>query len=193
MNLNFGLSKNEFDELVTDLRNGDERLFEIMFRHLIKKGIERLRSKYKNDDIAIEDAVMDTLLVFRERLLKGKINYGALVPLFYKLLFQKYSSIRKHEITFVYGGGVTDMEAIGNYEEPVFDTDKIHLLDEALKKMDKKCVEILKALYLNSNNTKNSIALASKHLNLTESGVSKRKNRCLNKLRLILKQNEEFK
>ncbi len=188
MNLNLGLSKDDFDELVKGLQNGDEKLFEITFRRVVRRGIKKLKLKYKNDNEDIEDAAMETLLTFRERLIEGKIKYGALESLFNTILFQKYARIKRKAENHIYLSGTLIGESIVNEPKEIYDQDQLMILRNAYEKLNKECIEVLEGLYEKDL----GFDEIAKNLGISESAVRKRNERCLDRLRAILIKSEEF-
>ena len=87
LNQNFGLTEDEFIELVKRLRAGDETLFEHIFRKhfdscrkflIFEKGVP-------NEDAY--DLTIDTILEFRDLLIAGKVNYGNMRYLFTRIAY----------------------------------------------------------------------------------------------------------
>lgn len=184
MNLNLGLTKDDFDRLVQELKKGNEYLFEIIFKELVQNAIKKLKQKNEKDDIIIEDTVMETLLIFRKRIIEDKVKYGAINFLFYKILSQEYYRIKNKENKYVY----LNTNDTTYRDDSVYEKEQFNLLKKAIKKLDKTCQEVIKRLYTYNNST-NEI---SQHLNISESGIRKRKIRCLDKLKIILLKNEDF-
>ncbi len=188
MNLNLGLPKDDFDKLVKDLQNGDEKLFEITFKRVVRRGIKKLKLKYKNDNEDIEDAAMETLLTFRKRLIDGKIKYGALDALFNKILFQEYARIKRKTKNHIYLSSTLIGESIINEPKEIYDQDQLMILRNAYEKLSKECVEVLENLYEKDL----GFYEIAKKLGKSESAIRKRNERCLDRLRAILLKSKEF-
>lgn len=75
---NFGLTKEEFEQLVQRLENGDEELFAQIFIPYSSACIKHLQRKFQLDYQRSYDFALDALLYTRQKILDGKLNYGNL-------------------------------------------------------------------------------------------------------------------
>ena len=186
--MNLGLTREDYDKLVKELQEGKERLFEIAFRELVKSGIAKLKERSNGENDFIEDVVMETLLFLRKRIIGGKVKYGALEFLFNKVLFQKYSTFKRKNINSISLDESKSLKLIPDERWATYDEEQYKILNVAFERLDKKCFVILKEIYF-ANKKFSEIALM---LNVSENVVRKRKQRCLEKLKIVLNNNLNF-
>ena len=79
---NFGLSEEEFVQLKAQLVRGDEKLFQVIFFAHFESCMNYLKHQYKVPHEKAYDVTMDALLLFRRKILEGKVRYGNLRFLF---------------------------------------------------------------------------------------------------------------
>jgi len=79
---NFGLTKKQFDELVSALQRGDEKLFEHIylthFEYCMNYLIKHRGAEYED----ARTSTMNALLEIRKELIQGKVTYGNLAYFF---------------------------------------------------------------------------------------------------------------
>ena len=95
MDKNFGLSPEDFDGIVNDLKKNETHFFEQVFLQHFSDCIDFLQREYRADFNDAYDTTMDTLLEFRKRLVDGKLHYGNLRYLFTKMAAQLYVRQKK--------------------------------------------------------------------------------------------------
>lgn len=180
---NFGLDQHAFVVMVESLKKGDDNdMMASIFtesKNLINKIIHRYKASY--DDAY--DAFLDTLLVFRQRLVQDKIYYGNTRGLFEQIMYQQYLRNIKSSADINSIDGYPDLEVIDN--ENQYDDSQIFKLEKSLKKLSEKCRELF---VLNYYQGLNLIEIA-KLLDLNYDNARKQKERC--KQSLIKLYNDE--
>ncbi len=87
---NFGLIKDDFDHLLSQLKIGNDEFFSKIFLAHFEDCILYLKKKYSVSYDDAYDLTMETLLEFRHKLILGKINYGNLRYLFTRMACHNY-------------------------------------------------------------------------------------------------------
>lgn len=173
---NFGLSAEEFAELLYSLREGDNRLYERIFlRHF-----EECRYYLCIYDGATPeeayDIVMEVMLRFHDLLLAGKVKYGNLRYLFTLMAHQDYARAKK--------GGNYLRELSPEFqelsEEKVdFSEEEYDILYRAFRSLGRNCRKLLEAFYFTRQNLKQ----VAEDEGRSATAVRKQKSRCMAKLR----------
>ena len=94
---NFGLTKKEFDRLARNIENGDESLFEFIYRSHFTNCIRYLRSFCELSEEDAYDIAMDTFLDFRNKIIEHKITFGNIRYLITKMAVHHYLDWFKKE------------------------------------------------------------------------------------------------
>ncbi len=140
MDKNFGLSEDSFNEMVGEMNNGDERLFETIFLSHFDFCIGYVQEKYNATYEDAYDASMNALLAFCKGLIDKSIGYGNLRFLFTQMAGQYYLKwIRKERPKEPLEG--IDLPEEGNS----FDELSLNLLDKAWDLLGKECQKLLSA------------------------------------------------
>jgi RNA polymerase sigma factor (sigma-70 family) len=180
MKKNLGLNEKSFNELVAKLKNGDEKLFEIAFEELAKDGIRSLKIRFKSDVNTAKDVVIDSLLIFRNKLINGKIKYGNLKYLFLKMANQNYlRQIKKSSLVIAISDKVDIDSHFTEQEEPKYSDSHYKKLNKAFDLINRMCKELLEKYYRSRKKT-NEIAV---EYGVSNDVIRKRKQRCLDSLR----------
>ena len=178
MDKNFGISKDAFDELVKQLKAGNEDLFEKIFLHHFNACVVFVQKKYNTSRQNAYDASMDTLLVFCKKLKGDTIQYGNLQFLFTQMAGQthlKWLRSQRKKKPF--------MDLTDTTKTEQFDKESIDLLKKAFSKLGKGCSELLDGFYYNEG-TLSDLAVKFKK---TPAALRKQKQRCIEKLRNFYK------
>lgn len=173
---NFGLTEAEFQRLADSLAQGDQRLFERVFLAHYKDCLNYLIRK---DGLAYAEAydlTMDTLLLFRDLIIAGKIRYGNLRYLFTRMARQAHLRGKKknHHLT-----SMTDSCLDFSEDEPELSEEEFDLLGRAFKSLGEECRRLLRAHYYLRRSLKD-IAIEEDRAPAT---VRKQKSRCVATLR----------
>jgi len=176
---NFGLSPSEFDHLLTELKSGDDTLFEKIFLHHFSSCHQYIMKNYKATSEDAHDITMDTLLAFYVRLKEGKIVYGNLRFLFTQMAGQLYLKRIKQQKNEQVAN-----ELLPDFLENPVDECMLQLLDKAWEQLQPPCRNLLSAYYF-EHKTLKEIAEAEGR---SDVAVRKQKQRCLDKLRNFMKQ-----
>jgi len=175
---NLGLSEPVFNELVTQLKQGNEVLFEKIFCRFFKKNIAILKGKYQANHENAYDCVMWAMLRMRQMLLDNKVTYGNLENYFTRMAVTRYIKFqsRKKEVA-------TDtFPDIGIGEEQFFDAETMEILNKAFAKMGDQCQQLLKGFYYDRIELKELTEIIG---DSSAANTRKRKERCLKKLRQL--------
>jgi len=181
MNKNLGLSEKQFYDLVEELKNGNNKLFELAFNKLVFYNIRYAKRKYRISEFDAKDATINALYSLRNKLIDDKIKYSNIRFLFTKMVYHEYLLIRKRNENIVYLDTATENNLVDSTDS--FTDENFNKLNTAMKKLDSKCVELLESIY--SKNAKLN-KLADK-FGISYDLIRKRKQRCLDKLRSIVK------
>lgn len=174
---NFNLSEEEFYHLLNDLKSGETTLFKQIFLSHAQDCISYLQMKYRASYNDAYDAMLDTMIVYRKRLLEDKISYGNLRFLFLQMASQHYHRMMKsekqhEEIEHIEDSLMSD-ENTSQYDEL-----QLKNLEKALENMEGDCKEILILNYY-KNLKLNDIA---EKLGKNYDALRKQKERCVNML-----------
>lgn len=173
---NFGLSPEEFAELREALKDGDNRLYERIFLQHFDDSLQYLRLNDKASHQAAYDAVMETMLRFRDLLVTDKLQYGNLRYLFTRMARQEYARACKRSNRFA----ELPPELLELAEEKiVFDQEEYSLLTRAFNTLAPACRELLRSFYFRRQTLK-EIAVAEER---GAPAVRKQKSRCVATLR----------
>ena len=176
---NFGLTPAEFASLVTDLRHGNEALFERVYLAQVAYCMEKLQQFDGLDPQAAYDAAVEGLLQCRDLLLRGKLHYGNLRYLFVTIARQTYWKSRRGQPQQIeLTASVPELSDEDLYVDRLREED-YRLLERAFRSLGNSCRELLRRVYY-------------KHQKLQEiadtDGVNyvnlrKQKSRCVQQLR----------
>lgn len=170
---NFGISQNEFNQMVADLKRGNYELFKNVFLSHFHLCIDFLQKHKQASFDDAYDATMDTLLQFRKLLVEEKLKYGNLAYLFTKMAGQIFVRNKKQ-------CNVEEIQGleIPEYSPPLNLTD-MKLFNKSWDQLDINCQELLK-LHFYGNLKLKEIAEEKK---VPAATIRKQKERCLAKLK----------
>jgi RNA polymerase sigma factor (sigma-70 family) len=178
---NFGLSEATFNEMLKNMKAGDDALFEQIFLAQFEETISYLMRRYKVNRSSAYDATMDALLKFRRRLLEGKIGYQNMRFLFTQMAGQFLMATLKKDTKSTV---ISIQEEIDVVEEKVDDR-ILDILDVAWKLLGDQCSKLLENYYYK----KIALKELAKKLGKSDAALRKQKQRCLETLRsYFLKQ-----
>ena len=173
---NFGLSEIAFEEMVCNLKEGQEELFEKIFLGHFKDCMNYLENNCSASYEDAYDVSMETLLQFRRLLLQDKIRYGNLRFLFTRMAMQLFWKWKKAKPV---SESADEMELEVPVEE--YDEESIQLLDKAWSKLGEACQRLLKEFYYNGI----QLITLARMFDKSDAAVRQEKKRCLQKLRAI--------
>jgi len=174
MSKNFGLSSVEFDHLLNKLKQGDEQLFEDIFLAQFKDSMNFLIRSYQVDYEVSYDIVMDTIILFRSKMLDGKISYGNLQFLFNTMVKQLYlKSLQKKS-----HAALLEFDIVEDNEN-AFNEDNFQSLEKAWIYLNDKEKLILEKFYY----LKIPLNIIALEQNINEASLRKQKQRALEKLK----------
>ena len=177
-NQNFGLTEDEYNKMLLDLKNGDEGMFEHIFLSHFSKSLIFLKHNLRISHELAYDACMETLLEFRRGLLNDKFRYGNLNYLFTRIATQKYFKSKTKEYS-------SDLSVFSEdlYEDPIVFSDEEKItLDVAWEQLGKNCQLLLKKFYYEKVKLKEMAESSGKQ----PATIRKQKERCVQVLRNAL-------
>lgn len=174
---NFGLTEEQFFEMISKMKLGDENLFEKIFLAHFSDCMSFLKKNYNISHELAYDISMDTLLTFRQGLFHDKYSYGNLRFLFTRMATQLLFKEKKKSAK------VTAMEESIEIEEEltINNDEELKFLELAWKNLDEKSQSILKLFYFD----KMKLTEIAKLKNKSHSAVRKQKERSI----IALKKN----
>lgn len=175
---NFGLTEDQFTEMIGALNQGSERLFEQAFLNHFDRSMNYLITKNGADREVAYDITMNTLLEFRKRMIQGKVKYGNLNFLFTQMCSQRYKREMGKKIDH-------DTYQQVNLEDETFDEETFALLDKTMEKMGEECQSLIQDVYYNKLSYKDMESKYSK----ASAALRKQKERCITKLKMLIRQN----
>ncbi|MEM1136614.1 MAG: hypothetical protein AAGI07_12315 [Bacteroidota bacterium] len=180
---NFGLSIEEFEKMVIDLKKNDTNFFEKVFLNQFKETMRYLQKEYSALHEDAYDATMDALIDFRKRFVEGKLQYGNLRFLFTKCASQVYFKNKK---------GNTNAELTQEIDREMEEEDgreeEISWLGEAWELLGVSCKELLKWHYYG----KMKLAEIAEQQEKPAAAIRKQKERCVKQLKELFRQKSEI-
>jgi len=173
---NFGLSETEFQGLAEALAQGDQRLFERVFLAHYKDCLHYLMRKDGLPHEEAYDLMMDTLLIFRDLIIAGKIRYGNLRYLFTRMARQAHLREKKKNDRMTC---LTEVSLELPEEEPELSQEEFDLLSRAFKSLGEDCRRLLRSFYY----LRQSLKDIATEENRAPATVRKQKSRCVATLR----------
>ncbi len=174
-NKNFGLSSHEFEELLKQLQKGNTSLFEQIFITHFDECVRYLQRKYNAQYDDAYDVSMDTLLIFRQRLVQGKVKYGNLRFLFTQMAGQQYVRNSKRNTS-------KSTQDLVSADHPL-DSGEIEILHRAWKLLDEPCQRLLKMNFYGQM----PLAEIAEMMDKKPATIRKQKSRCIEKLMISFK------
>ncbi len=175
---NLDLSEADFNELLTQLQQGNELLFEKLFINFFKRNLEILKRKYQAEQEDAYDCVMWAMLRMRQMLIENKVTYGNLDNYFTRIAVTRYikSQTRKKEFA------TETVPELGIGEDQFVDQETLDILNKAWNRLGEKCRELLKGFYYDKIELKQLTELLH---DSSPANTRKRKERCLKKLQQL--------
>lgn len=173
---NFGLTRHEFEQFVSKVKNGDESLFIQVFNVHFKSSVRYIQNKFNIPEETAYDTCMDTLIEFRAKLIQGKINYGNIRFLFTKMAVHRYiDEVKKHSKV---------KDAIDIFLDKMSDltlseSEVLTLLNRAINTLEDTQRHMIKEIFYSGKDTEQII----QENEITYSTFRKRKQRSLDKLK----------
>lgn len=175
---NFGIGPREFDNMLRRLRNGDESLFERVFLAQFHETTKFLQSRFKMSHEEAHEHTMEALLSFRRKMLLGKIRYGNLKSLFFRIATNTFYDSKKKEQRSQNAIDTFLASSIPNIEDK---EELFEVLDTVLNDIDPSDRHLIEELFAREKDMKD----LSVELGVTYSALRKRKERILKKISKI--------
>ena len=175
---NFDLSEAQFEELLFEMKAGNEILFEQTFLAHFEYAMKYLMNKHKASRDNAYDVVMNVMIEFRQRILDNKIRYGNLTFMFSQMCTQRYRRQMGQKLD------VEDYTYQSQIPETSIDEDTFLALDDALEKLGENCQKIVKDIYYNQKSFKDLEIMYG----TAAATLRKQKERCITKLKMLLRQ-----
>ena len=175
---NLGLSESDFNQLQTQLQEGNELLFEKFFYGFFGKNLNLLKRKYQAEHEDAYDCVMWAMLRMRQLLIENKVTFGNLENYFSRMAVTRYikSQSRKKEFAT---DNLPDLQ-VG--EDHFVEKEMLSILNKAWARLGDPCQELLKGFYYDKIELKQ---LSDMLGDTSAANTRKRKERCLKKLRKL--------
>lgn len=175
---NFNLTETQFEDLIEELKDGNDELFRGVFLSHFESCMSYLM---KRCSISYDDAYdlsMDTLLVFRQRCIAGKISYGNLRFLYTQMAYQSFlKSKQKAKIE-------VEEEYVKDHSEIIVQDEERAILDKAWVHLGDKCKQLLIEVFYENM----PMASLAEEYNKNAAAIRKQKQRCIEQLRLLFKK-----
>jgi RNA polymerase sigma factor (sigma-70 family) len=185
---NFGLQKADFDQLVSDLQRGNEKLFETIFvQHFDSCRSYLVRECAAPTDDAY-DVTVETIIKFRQMLVEGKIQYGNLRFYFTKMAKDAYLKIIAKNKKMPVGNLDENASDFVDETTESFDDEQVSALDKSWLLLGDDCKNLLRQ-HIQEGVQLKEIA---QNLEQSEANMRKRKERCMAKLKAIFFDNYSF-
>lgn len=178
---NFGLTEAGFQELLEELHAGRDELYQQVFLAHFDDCMNYLKRNYQASHQDAYDASMDTLLIFCDRLKKGRITYGNLRFLFTQMASQVY--LKNQKKSNRYAALPADYDLTDEVVEGI-PKEAFEVFDQAWPELGDNCRQLLKAFFYDSVKLKHIAQQQGK----TEAALRKQKQRCMGKLQAIFKR-----
>ncbi|MEO1626819.1 MAG: sigma-70 family RNA polymerase sigma factor [Bacteroidota bacterium] len=170
------MSEADFIKLLAEMKEGNESMFEHIFLSHFETNIRYLRRTFKLSHSEAYDLCMETMVRFRDKLLKGKIAYGNLGFLFNQMSRHLFlQSLRRkdvHERALL----STLSFAPDTSEEKEY---LFVLLKQAWESLGENCRSLLKSFYFDGVSLKDLAQQEQK----SDVALRKQKQRCVAKLK----------
>ena len=177
---NFGLSPADFQQLLEELWSGRDELYQRVFLAHFEDCLKYLKRQYQATHQDAYDASMDTLLIFCDRLKRGRVQYGNLRFLFTQMAGQVYLKNRRQSKKYAELPTNLDLSDEVNEDIP---NDAFEAFDQAWPQLGEACRGLLKAFFYD----KQKLKTIAQQQNRSEVALRKQKQRCMGKLQAIFK------
>lgn len=174
---NFGLTEAQFNDLLADLREGDERLFEHIYLQQFDYCVSKLRHFDGLDERDAYDATIEGLIRCRELLLAGKLRYGNLRYLFVTITRQTYRKEQRRQLPFLALNEWSDDHALP--ESTSFTEQDRQLLERAYRSLGRPCRQLLQQVYFKQRKLRDIAADGQQ----SYAALRQQKSRCVKQLR----------
>lgn len=176
---NFGLSESEFTQMVVELQEGDDRLFERIYLAQFQFCQGKLMTFDGMREYEAYDATMEALLYFRRLLIEEKIGYGNLRYLFVRIARQQYT--RSRSKLKVIQGVTADELNLADTANFTYEETNFQELDRAFRQLGDNCRYILHEYYFN----RRSLQSLAEEEGRASAALRKQKSRCIQRLRKL--------
>jgi len=180
---NLGLTKNEFNDMLSRLIEGDETLIEKIYLKQCKTCMTNLIRAYTCTHEEAYESTIDALYELRKDLIRNKVMYGNLASYFNRraalVLFRKKRKSKIDTISLDF-----DMDFGEEVETEIIDEDVKAIIKNAISKLGSECKLIIRQFYFQEIKLE-QIAV---ELNKNHATVRKQISRCRDKLRNYMGQ-----
>ena len=180
---NLGLTKKEFNDMLSRLIDGDETLIEKIYLKQCKTCMTNLIRAYTCTHEEAYESTIDALYELRKDLIRNKVMYGNLVSYFNRraalVLFKKKRKTKIDTISLDF-----DMDFSEEVESDMVDEDVKEIIKNAISKLGTECRQIIRQFYFNEI----KLEEIATELNKNHATVRKQISRCRDKLRNYMGQ-----
>ncbi len=178
---NFGLSPEGFQQLLEELWSGQDELYQRVFLAHFEDCLTYLKKHYRASHQDAYDASMDTLLIFCDRLKRGRVQYGNLRFLFTQMAGQVYLKNNRQNSKYRSWPEELDLSTETTEDIP---NDALKAFDQAWPQLGEPCRGLLKAFFYDKQKLKDIAQQQAR----SEVALRKQKQRCMGKLQAIFKR-----
>lgn len=175
---NFGLTVAEFEQMVEQLHAGEDEIYRRVFLAHFDYCMNYLTKQFGAKHEDAYDATMDALLEFCHRIRAGKVAYGNLRYLFTRISGQCLHRERKERTA---GREEEDFDEIA--EEIDLNRDVLEGFTAVWQRFGEPCKTLLYRFYYDRTSLK---AISIEHQR-SEAAIRKQKQRCLQKLQELVR------
>lgn len=187
---NFGLTSEAFEVHLQQLKTGDEKLFEVIFKSHFEMCRNFLIREMGADEDVAYDITLDTLMKFRRNLIADKIKYGNMAGLFTIDARNTYlRSIEKSKKNQYLPIESQEDELAEEDDDAETDAEKINALRHAIQKIGADCYELLNWHYylkLPLKMIADNRSLRGDEKFINEASVKTKIAECRKKLKLLI-------
>lgn len=176
---NFGLSAAEFKTMVSQMRESDNALLYHIYNVHFEYCKNYLKRRFSIGDEDAYDLFMDVMVIFRAKVLNGKITYGNLKFLYTRLAINYY--IDRHRLKSKLEAAIENFNNKNDYDlnSGLNEENRITIITTCMKKLSPKDAKLLHNLYLDEHQPEELAA----EMGITYAALRKRKERALKQLK----------
>jgi len=173
---NFGISRDQFDDLVQRLKIGDDSFITNHLCFQLSESIKYLQNRFGISKEYAYDVCMDTFLDFRAKLIQNKIEYGNLRFLYSRMCVNQYLDQKKKSVKV--DSAISQFLVSSRNDSGSKETFFANL-ERAIQMLSKENIEILKEIFYSGK----SLDKIAEERDISYAALRKRKERLLLKLK----------
>ena len=174
------MSQEEFNQYVQKAKSGDDALFVLIYQVHFESCISFLRMKFKLTENEAYDICMDTMIKFRAKVLNDKISYGNLKFLYTRMASNVFLDSKRKEEKIQ---NAINHFSVDDSASKVNEDEFLDILDVAMEHLDEENRTLLQEIYFDEKD----VHKVAEEMNISYPALRKRKQRMLEKLKSIFK------